>query len=1526
MWTSIVERRWAGYAASIAGIALVTAVCAPFHETLNDTTVALAYLLVVLLVATAWGSWPAFLASLVGMLCFNFFFLPPVYTLTVADPQNWVALGAFLVTAVTAGQLSALAKRRAAEAEAIRAETRLASAQHRSLLEAGLDALVTIGSDSRINDVNSAMETLTGRSRRELIGTDFSDCFIEKEQARTVYEEVLHEGFVHDAPLQIRHRDGHLTSVLYNASAQRTPAGKVIGVVAAARPISTSAAGPSIARSNASVVKGLQRFVSVASLFSVAVGLSGLVGWTLGIAVLKSVIPGQVIIKPNAAVALVLCGCALWLLRSQDGRPPRKLRKRAGQALASVVALLGLLSLSEHLVGWDLGIDQLLFLDTNPFEAFGSVRPGLMAPVTALDFVLIGLALLWLDWTLVYRSRRYGPSQVLAFAANTGAIVGLLDFMLGSHTSYTHIALQAAVTLFVLSFAVVCARTGWGLGALFASSSDGGTLTRRLWPATIIVPLLIGTASWKAYSAGLFSEWSEITVIVVAMITLLAALTVWSSQSIDRSDVERRQAEGSRHRSELELREAQRLARVGSWWWDPAADTVTWSEGMYRIAGRDPKMPPPGFKEHGRFYAPESFARLTAAVEQAVETGTPFALDLAMVRADGATRFVTSRGEAERDPEGRVVLVRGTVHDVTEHKLAEAEVRSSEARRAATVQAALDAVLAVDERGAITEFNPAAEQMFGYRREEVLGREMAGVIIPPSLRDRHRQGMARYLATGEASVLGRRVELTAMRAGGEEFPIELAIARIASAGPAQFTGYIRDITERKRAEEALRLSEANLNRAQEIAHLGSWHLDVTRNELTWSDEAFRIFGVPKGTPLTYESFVDSIHPADRGAVDNAWTAAMHGAPYDIEHRILIGDAVKWVRERAKVEFDKDGRAVEGIGTVQDITERKRAQEELLRINRAHRALSSCNEALIRATDELAWLSQICRIIVDAAGYRFCWVGRAEHDAAKTVTAVAEAGVDEDYLRAVDVTWADNDRALGPTGTCIRTGQTQIVKNTAVDPTFAPWRAEALTRGYGSIIAIPLVVDAEPFGALSIYAAEPDAFHDEEVTLLTELAGDLGYGVTTLRVRAEQLRGEEEIRTLNAGLEERVRARTADLEDARDREAKIGFRIQQMMLLTQPPTDVPGLQVAALTIPSQRIDGDFYDFFKHENQCLDVIVADVMGKGIPAALLAAATKSNFLEALCHLIAMSRKGQMPEPKEIVTLAHADIVRQLIDLESFVTLSYARIDLSRRHLDLVDCGHTGMMVVRASSGACEIVHGNNLPLGIREGEIFDQIGVAFEPGDLFLFYSDGITEMRNLAGELYGEGRLSECVRCHRALEPEALVDAIRKSAVAFAQSDRLNDDLTCVAVKISDAQRPLARSELEIRSDLTELRHVREFVREFCRTAPVGPFDQDDMAEIELAVNEAASNIMKHAYHGRADQRIQLDAEAFPGRVSIRLHHLGDSFDPSVVSPPAMDGSRESGFGVYFMGKTVDELRYSRDERGRNCITLVKTFNV
>ena len=150
------------------------------------------------------------------------------------------------------------------------------------------------------------------------------------------------------------------------------------------------------------------------------------------------------------------------------------------------------------------------------------------------------------------------------------------------------------------------------------------------------------------------------------------------------------------------------------------------------------------------------------------------------------------------------------IGQVVVRRRAEQDVRDSAERKRAILDAALDCVITVDDRGEVLEFNHAAERTFGYGAEEAVGADMAELIVPPSLRDRHRAAFSRYLATEEANVLGRRLEMTAMRADGSEFPVELTITRINLPGPPTFTGYLRDTTDLKLAEAELRASRTRI--------------------------------------------------------------------------------------------------------------------------------------------------------------------------------------------------------------------------------------------------------------------------------------------------------------------------------------------------------------------------------------------------------------------------------------------------------------------------------------------------------------------------------------------------------------------------------------------------------------------------------------------------------------------------------------------------------------------------------------------
>ncbi len=218
-----------------------------------------------------------------------------------------------------------------------------------------------------------------------------------------------------------------------------------------------------------------------------------------------------------------------------------------------------------------------------------------------------------------------------------------------------------------------------------------------------------------------------------------------------------------------------------------------------------------------------------------------------------------------------------------------------------------------------------------------------------------------------------------------------------------------------------------------------------------------------------------------------------------------------------------GEIFAGMVVTQDITELKQSQAELRRVNRALQTLSECNQALVRATDESTLLQDICRNIVEFGGYHSAWIGYAEHDEAKTVRPLAQVGFEQGYLEFQDISWCITRNGSSPVGTAIRTNSPQIFQNVLTDPCYSRWREAAMQRGYAASITLPLIANAQPLGALSIYSSEPEAFDEAEVRLLTELANDLAYGITALRTREQRQQAEEALRNTNQTLQALIQA-------------------------------------------------------------------------------------------------------------------------------------------------------------------------------------------------------------------------------------------------------------------------------------------------------------------------------------------------------------------------------------------------------------------
>lgn len=441
-----------------------------------------------------------------------------------------------------------------------------------------------------------------------------------------------------------------------------------------------------------------------------------------------------------------------------------------------------------------------------------------------------------------------------------------------------------------------------------------------------------------------------------------------------------------RHKAMLE--EAQHIANIGSWEFDPVTQDVTWSDETFRLFGMEPQPTAPTLEEYLTMVQAEDKERVMAIITDAIRFGTSYTMEVRIIGHDGRQRYHEARGKAMKNERGEVVKLVGTVRDISERRLQSKALQDSEARLRNIIDNtnAIITTLAFD--GTITFASNTFQTTLGFAADDVIGRNFQEFLhseYSASVGELMQQG-----ARGELE--GTNLEIRARHANGSWLWLNVitSLVRDENGAPSHFVSIARDISAQKNMEEKLRRSEESLAEAQRMAHLGSWYSDLTTGVIEWSDELFRILGLERiNSPYDGSGFLEIVHPSDKTLVRTGLKQAVyHHEMVQEEIRILRKGSLRWLDVRVKPMTDADGNTIALFGTVWDITERKitdqqiralnltleeRVQDRTQQLEEANKQLRSSQsnlKTLIESTNDAIWSidRSYCLTAMNAACY------------------------------------------------------------------------------------------------------------------------------------------------------------------------------------------------------------------------------------------------------------------------------------------------------------------------------------------------------------------------------------------------------------------------------------------------------------------------------------------------------------------------------------------------------------------------------
>ena len=661
---------------------------------------------------------------------------------------------------------------------------------------------------------------------------------------------------------------------------------------------------------------------------SILVGFAVLLGWVFDLPALKSVVPGLVSMKANTALAFVLAGFSLLFLKAIR---PNRWTQTLAQVFPAIVALIGLLTLSEYLFGWNLGIDQVLFRE--PPGAVGTSNPGRMAPATALNFTLLGLALLFPG-----RKTRLGlssseililPAILLAATALIGYVYGAVD--LAGSDAYTRMAVHTSVTFIAFGLAVHVAYPDEGLAAIFLADGAGGYMARRLLPIVLGTAVLLGWVRVAGEDRGLYGTAAGTALVVLALMVVFSASLLWNARSLNASDERRNQAEQAIRESEQKTQELMEHLPVGIGVSGPDGSAVYANSTLLSILGYQSREEFLTTPVSNLYADPQDRSRFLELLKGGGVKGFEFQYR----RADGSLAWGTMNAIVQKAPSGESQIVTA-LQDITERKRAEEELRESEERFSNVFHASHTAIAIATLEGSYLDVNESMLRLTGFSKGEMIGHTSLDLgLIDSDIRERLVQQLRR-----ENSI--QDVELEIRDKHGNTHAILASLQLIQVGREKRFLNMFHDITDRKRAE---RDRDLLFNYSLDMLCIAGFDGYFKQLNPMWET----VLGWPRDE-LMSKPYLDFVHPEDRQPTINAAGGLAEGKTVvTFENRYRCKDgSYRWISWNSYPLMEE--KLI--FADARDITDQKQAEENRSRLS-----------AIVESTEDAIFSKTLDGIIV-----------------------------------------------------------------------------------------------------------------------------------------------------------------------------------------------------------------------------------------------------------------------------------------------------------------------------------------------------------------------------------------------------------------------------------------------------------------------------------------------------------------------------------------------------------------------------------